>query len=154
VSVSEERLRVYARITAEIAAGTAPSHALAEAGLTAEELDALERAVEAEVSRALDAGGAGPPGGPSLPTWLVTYERVMREEQARALGPSPLRPADLARAVAALASGEKDPAVALAKVGLRLPDVVRAAVALGPSLAKDPAAAAAFARVVSGPRKG
>jgi hypothetical protein len=148
VTVTDDQLRAYARVSAEIAAGADAARVLAAEGLTAEEFEALECAVEAEVSRALDAP-EGPTGAQSMPTWLVKYERVMREEQARALGPSPLGPAELARAVAALSSGEKDPAVALAKVGLRLADVVRAAVTLGPSLAKDPASAAAFARVVS-----
>jgi hypothetical protein len=147
VSVSDEELRAYARVSAEIAVSGDSARALSAVGLTSDEFEKLERAVEAEVSRALEEGGR------TMPTWLVTYDRVMREEQARVLGPSPLGPADLARAVAALSSGEKDPTLALAKVGLRLGDVVRAAVALGPSLAKDPAAAAAFARGVSAPPK-
>ena len=120
----------YAAVLAGLSVGVARDVVLAREGLTEAELAELERSVEAELSRAMDAAGDGPD------PFLIAYESALRKAQAAVLPPCRLSLEEFARAVGAI-ERSTDPRHTLEKLGLSPHDISAALAHYGPALARD-----------------
>lgn len=124
--MDEEQLRLdeYAAIIAALGAGRERAEVLAAHGLDEPGMDALESAIEARLTSALDAPGA------EFDPFLSRYEAAMRVAQLRAQQERPVSVDTLARAIVALERGT-DPRAALERAGLTAAELSRAITALG-----------------------
>lgn len=145
-TASLAELRAHASVAASMAMGMSREAATRAAGLSEEAYEALDRRVDAALDRAIAASTQSPD------PVLVTYERELREAQARARAAQPEITVDqLLRALAALGSGD-DPRKALESLGLDPAALVRAVTQHAPTLARDPALGARLAQLFAATR--
>lgn len=125
-----QRLELYATIVAEIALGTPEEEVYAAHDLDEPRFAALEREIEAELSRAMDSE-------PDETSFLLVYDRALRDAHRRAAREvAPMSFADYGRAVAVLTSSA-DPVKALEAAKLDPAKVARATQHHVAQLAKD-----------------
>lgn len=141
MDLTDEELARWARVGASMSVGLDPLEAAEREGLTEAAFAALDERVETALSASMEEAGDG------VSPFVVRYERALREAQIAAQGATTLTLAEFARAVSILSSGVEDPKAALRKVGLELPEVVRAISKYAPQLAKNPASAGVFTRL-------
>lgn len=142
----QARLELYATVVAKIAAGQPEEEVYAAHGLTEQSYAQLEREIEDELSRAME-------GEPDATSFLVTYDRTLREAHSRAVqGAAPMSFADYGRAMAALTSGG-DPIKALEAAKLDPARVARATQHHVAQLAKDQDLVKALEQMSRGEKK-
>lgn len=140
------RLELYAAVVADIAVGKPEEEVYAAYGLTDTTYAQLEREIEGELSRAMEAE-------PDASSFLVAYDRALREAHGRATqGAAPMSFADYGRAMAALTSGG-DPIKALEAAKLDPAQVARATQHHVAQLAKDQELVQSFERMSRGEKK-
>ncbi|HTJ82235.1 MAG TPA: hypothetical protein VL400_10955 [Polyangiaceae bacterium] len=146
MTITDAELDAYASVVAQVAEGASQSDALAAAGLDDERFASLEKAVDAETSRALDAPGD------AVPEFLTRLDRAVARAQAEARKGKPPMPFEqLTRVLGAIASG-REPAKELERLGVDPRELSRAISAYAADLARDPARAKALADAI-GPKK-
>lgn len=143
---SELRLEVYAAVVASIAAGRSRFEAQDEHGLDEDELDDLESAVEARLSRALDAEGDG------VDPFLQRYDAAMRTAQLRARPAPTASVEELARAIVALERGG-EPRAVLERAGLSGADLAGVVSSLGADVGRSTALVEALEAHRAGKRR-
>ncbi len=147
MAVTDSELDLYADVSAEIALGRPREEVLGARAMDDAAFEALEAAVEAETSRAMDELGD------AVPKFLVRLDRSMARARAEAdRAGTPISFEAFTTAIAAIASG-RDPKAELARLGLDGRDLGRALAAYSGELAKNPGRAAELTRALAAVKK-
>jgi hypothetical protein len=138
----EDRLSIeqYARLQIELSEGDR-ERVLREHGLDEAAWEAIDRAMQARLSRAMASDVEG------VPPLLVEYDRALR--LARAVDVAPMELGTFARATAAIATSRDVPKT-LERLGTTIEIYLRASRYWAPRLATDEALAAAFEAAKNG----